>query len=832
MMDNLLDKFTSHFKKILIQAQNIAWQEESATIEPVHLFEALLQQQGCLGVEIMQKQNITLQNTSFRSPERLNVTPTRERTVDFWNLPQPSPKSQRIIELAVKTSFEHHHKYIGSEHLLSSLVKIPDTKIRGIFNEHSVNMQTLVSQLETVLHGTSRFNQVHPSDAQDGKNQDIDALMEASGTPPSMLELFSTNLTTDAIQKNIDPVIGRKGEIDRLIQILSRRTKNNPILLGDPGVGKTAIIEGLAKKILHGEVPDVLSDKKLLALDLSAIVAGTMYRGEFENRLKQIIDEVKKDENIILFIDEIHNIIGTGSSAGSLDAANILKPALARGQLRCIGATTHEEYKKFIENDKALERRFQVIMVDEASEEETLDILKGIKENYERFHAVGIRQDALHAAISLSKRYLPDKKFPDKAIDLIDEAASHTKVSRKYSSQTKRIKELERSLKSIQEAKRNFILNENYTQALNIKDQEDIVLQELNSLKAVKEKTAPELLGEITAHDIAAVVSQATGIPLHEIEASEKKQLTNLEGYLQKHLFGQNEAIARVAETIRRSRSGLSDPRKPLGSFMFLGPSGVGKTEMARLLSRTLFNRDNALIRIDMSEFAERFNVSKLIGAPAGYVGYKDGNLLTDSVRKKPYSVVLFDEIEKAHPDVFNILLPVLEDGYMTDATGKQVNFKNTIIIMTSNIGLKEFTNQATVGFSLEEGDQLPQRKEMEEHITRSLKEHFRPEFLNRLDNIVIFNHLTEAVAKKIVMRELKEVEERLALRGQRLVIDSAVVKKLVEEFKPQEGARSLKRAVQRLIIDQLASKLLNGELATEQSTINAILKQHDIKFE
>ncbi len=831
MMDNLLDKFTSHFKNILIQAQNIAWQEESSAIEPVHLFEAMLQQQGCLGFEIMQKQNITLNNTAFRSPERLNITPLREQATDFWNLPQPSAKSQRIIELAVKTSFEHHHKYIGSEHLLSGMVKIPDSKIKGIFSEHSVNMQALISQLENVLHGTSRFNHMQPSESQ-GKNQDMDALMDASENPPSMLELYSTNLTTDAVQKNIDPVIGRKDEINRLIQILSRRTKNNPVLLGDPGVGKTAIIEGLAKKILHGDVPDVLSDKKILSLDLSAIVAGTMYRGEFENRLKQIIDEVKRDENIILFIDEIHNIIGTGSSAGSLDAANILKPALARGQLRCIGATTHEEYKKFIENDKALERRFQVIMVDEASETETADILQGVKENYEKYHSVAITQEALHAAVSLSKRYLPDKKFPDKAIDLIDEAASHIKVARKYSSQTKRIKELERSLKSIQETKRNFILNENYTQALHIKDQEDIVLQELNNLKAIKAKSDPELLGQITAHDIAAVVSQSTGIPLHEIEASEKKQLTNLEHYLQKHLFGQNEAIARVAETIRRSRSGLSDPRKPLGSFMFLGPSGVGKTEMARLLSRMLFNRENALIRIDMSEFSERFNVSKLIGAPAGYIGYKDGNLLTDSVRKKPYSVVLFDEIEKAHPDVFNILLPVLEDGYMTDATGKQVNFKNTIIIMTSNIGLKEFTNQATVGFSLEEGDNMPLRRDMEEHIMKSLKEHFRPEFLNRLDNIVIFNHLTEAVAKKIVLRELKDVEERLSLRGQKLAIDNEVIKKLVEEFKPQEGARSLKRAVQRHIIDQLALKLLSGEIKTEKSTINAILKQGAIRFE
>lgn len=830
MLDNILEKFTAHFKRILIQAQNIAWQEQSTAIEPVHLFEALLQQRGCIGIEIMQKQNVTVNSVSFRAPERLNVH-VENRQPDVWNMPQPSAKSQRIIELAVKTSYEYKHKYVGSEHLLMGILKVPDHRMRAIFSQHQVNMQSLLEQVDIVLKSTSRFNTIQPdSNADAARDFETDTLQEGPGTG-SMLDIFTTNLTTDKVQKNIDPVIGRKGEINRLIQILSRRTKNNPILLGDPGVGKTAIIEGLAKKIVKGDVPDVLLDKRILTLDLSAVVAGTMYRGEFENRLKQIIEEVKQDESIILFIDEIHNIIGTGSSAGSLDAANILKPALARGQLRCIGATTHEEYKKFIENDKALERRFQVIMVDEATEEETIDILRGIKSNYESYHGVTITEEALRAAISLSQRYLSDKKLPDKAIDLIDEAASQLKVSKKFTSQTKRIKELERNIRSIQETKRGYILNENYTQALNIKDQEDIILQELNELKATKRAATEKSLGVITAEDIAKVISQATHIPLHEIIVSEKRQLTNLEQKLNRHLFGQAEAVGRVAETIRRSRSGLADPRKPLGSFLFMGPSGVGKTEMARLLSRFLFNREDALIRIDMSEFAERFNVSKLLGSPAGYVGYKEGNMFTDAVRKRPYSVILFDEIEKAHPDVFNILLPVLEDGYLTDATGKRINFRNTIIIMTSNVGLKEFTTQAQVGFSLDENQRSMDFEHLKDFVTKSLKDQFRPEFLNRLDAIVVFRPLTAAIAKRIVQRELTDVEARLIARDQKLAVSPGVVDELVKRFKPQEGARSLKRAVQDMIVNPLARNLLNGEMGSKKS-IEALVKEGQIIFQ
>lgn len=829
-MDNLLDKFTTHFKRILIQAQNIAWQERASAIEPAHLLEALLYEKGCIGIEIMQKQNITLQTVIFRSPEQLNVNIRPSRPTDFWNLPQPSNRSQRIIELAVKTSFEYQHKYVGSEHLLVGLIKIPDIRLKNLFVKHQLDTQAVLKQLETLMQSTSRFNTMQPNGAEQ-RRPGVDAPAEIE-TQPSILDVYTTNLTTETVQKDIDPVIGRAKEINRLIQILSRRTKNNPILLGDPGVGKTAIVEGLAKKILNSDVPEVLMDKKILTLDLSAVVAGTMYRGEFESRLKQIIDEVKQNENIILFIDEVHNIIGTGSSAGSLDAANILKPALSRGQLHCIGATTHEEYKKYIESDKALERRFQVIIVEEATDDETLEILKGIKKNYEQYHNVEITDDALRAAITYSQRYITNKHLPDKAIDLIDEAASQLKVSRKRSVKTRRIKQLEQSLQSIQQTKRDLILSENYSQALNIKEQEDIVLQELKNLKMSKNREQQVTHGTITAADIAVIVSQATGIPLTEIVASEKKRLVRLEHYLNQYVFGQKEAIDELAQTIRRSRAGLSDPRKPLGSFIFLGPSGVGKTETARLLSRLLFNREDALIRIDMSEYAERFNVSRLIGAPAGYVGYKEGTQLTDAVRKHPYSVVLFDEIEKAHPDVFNLLLPVLEDGYLTDATGNRVNFRNTIIIMTSNVGLKEFTNQAQVGFTLEDDKQTMRFKQMGDEVIKSLRDHFRPEFLNRIDKIIVFNPLTSNVARKIIKRELDDLKKRLAEQGRSIRIEHQIIAYLLKSFQPQEGARSLKRAVQHQVTDPIANKLLASSVKGGARKVTISVKDEQIAFE
>ncbi|MFH0873503.1 MAG: ATP-dependent Clp protease ATP-binding subunit [Candidatus Komeilibacteria bacterium] len=813
MNDNLLDKFTGHFKQILIRAQNVAWQKGAQNIEPLHLLYALLEQKGSIATEILAKQNLKTADLQLNLNEPL--TADKLLATNPWDLPQPNEASQHIIEQAVKVAYEFGHKYVGSEHLLSSLINNNDRNVQAIFLRYTIDVHKIGQQLELILRGASKFSswQQEQGDTRDLENR---LMGDNLNNQESILEQFTTDLTTKETQEKIDPVIGRAAEIERLIQILSRRTKNNPILLGDAGVGKTAIIEGLAKKIVAGEVPDVLLDKKIICLDLSAVIAGTMYRGEFESRLKKIIDEVKNNPQYILFIDEIHNIIGAGATSGSLDAANILKPALARGQLRCIGATTREEYKKFIENDKALERRFQPIIVEEASETETLEILRGIQKNYETYHRVNFTPEALETSIALSQRYMPDKKLPDKAIDLLDEAASSLRVAKEKNKSIKIIRDLEHQLEGIRQAKKTAILAENFASAINLKDQEEIITQELQSLRTNQTREKTNILGIITAERIAAIVARATGIPVTEILQSERRKLLHLEKYLQKELFGQEDALKIVADTIRRARAGLSDPNRPLASFIFMGPSGVGKTETARLLARLLFDNPNALIRVDMSEFAESFNASKLIGAPAGYVGYKDVNVLTDAVKAKPYSIVLFDEIEKAHPDIFNLLLQVLEDGRLTDAAGRIINFRNTIIIMTSNIGLDQFNAQAALGFEASEQQEQSAEAKFEqtsEQIRQSLHDYFRPEFLNRIDKVVVFKPLTKSAAKKIIQAEIEKLRAKLASRQITFDLDAGTINYLANEgFKVEEGARSLKRFFQEHITNVLAEQILGAE--------------------
>lgn len=609
-------------------------------------------------------------------------------------------------------------------------------------------------------------------------------------------------------------MIGRATEIERIIQILSRRTKNNPILLGDAGVGKTAIVEGLAKKIMNGEVPDVLINKKILTLDLGTVLSGTMYRGEFESRIKQIIDEVKRDPNILLFVDEFHTIIGAGAAAGAMDAANLFKPELARGNLRMIGATTLEEYKKHIESDPALERRFQPVIIEEASLDETYKILEGIKENYEKYHQVKILPNALKAAVELSNRYLQDKLLPDKAIDLIDEAAAGLKVAQKKNTALREIIKLERELKQIQQEKEKTVLEENFNQALELRKKEDEILKKLKKSKDKEKGEKKEVYGVITKKEIAEIVSKITQIPLTELLVEEKARLLNLEERLAKKIIGQDEALKIIADSIRRSRVGVTDPKRPLASFIFLGPSGVGKTETAKVLATEIFEDEHALVRIDMSEFAESFNVSKLIGAPAGYVGYKEGAKLTDAVKRKPYSVVLFDEVEKAHPEVFNLLLPILEDGQLTDAVGKKVNFKNTIIIMTSNIGLREFNEQAEIGFNVE----TPSAKEkaekdynnLKEKITEQLNDFFRPEFLNRIDKVIIYKPLDSQAALAIAKLQLEELKSRVAEQGYELKISDKIAALIVKlGFSPKEGARTIRKTIQEYLESPLAKEIL-----------------------
>lgn len=813
---DIYNKFTVHFKRVLNLAQSVAASLNHETIEPLHFLYCLSNEKGSVGTETLHKNKLTPDKVR-RALEILNNYQSKYRTTT-QSLPALSPASQKIIERAIKLAFENKHKYIGTEHLLFGLLESDDKLLNQFFTEQQINKQELKLNLKTLLKSTSKFPDL-TSNFSAPLNEDLEKVMVENlmGKKESALSYFAIDLTNEKVQENIDPVIGRDEEIDRVIQILSRRTKNNPILLGDPGTGKTAIVEGLAKRILQGKVPDVLINKKILNLDLGATIAGTMYRGEFESRLKQIIEEVKNNPNIILFIDEVHTLIGAGSATGSLDAANLLKPELARGNLRLIGATTMEEYKKHIESDAAFERRFQPVIIKESTPDEAKEILKGIKRNYEKYHQVKISDEAIKAAIELSVRYLPDKYLPDKAIDLIDEAAAKIKVETTKDGLAKTIKRMENELNEITQKKDKEILQEKFEEAIGLKLQEDNLLIKLADLKKQAEKDSQKILGTITRQDVAVVISRITKIPVIELIQEEKQKLLKLEEKLNKYIVGQDEAIKNLAESIRRSRVGFSNPNRPIASFIFLGPSGVGKTETAKILAREIYEDEDALIRIDMSEFAEAFNISKLIGAPAGYVGYKESGKLTDAVKRKPYSVVLFDEIEKAHPEIFNLLLPVLEDGHLTDAVGKKINFKNTVIIMTSNIGLREFNRQAALGF--EAADKSEKQKldedyeQLQNKIAEGLKDTFRPEFLNRLDKIITFKPLNHDDALKIARLQMTELAERIKQQGYYLRVSPPVYKQIVEKgFSPEQGARGIRKAVQDEIENMLATSLLTDK--------------------
>ncbi|MBU1036842.1 ATP-dependent Clp protease ATP-binding subunit [Patescibacteria group bacterium] len=813
------NKFTKHFKHILTQAQDAASSLHHQQIEPLHLLYCLANEKGSIGAEILHKNKLTPDKIR-RILEILNNYQSKYQTTTKA-LPVLSKEAQKIIERSVKIAFEHQHKYVGTEHLLFGLTKSEDELLSKFFAEVQISPQNLQNHLKSTLKSTSKFSDL-TSDFSPPNEAEMERVL--AETPflnkESALHLFAVDLTDQQVQVNIDPVIGREAEIDRVIQILSRRTKNNPVLLGDPGTGKTAIVEGLAKRITQGKVPDILINKKILNLDLGTTIAGTIYRGEFENRLKQIIEEVKADSNIILFVDELHTVIGTGAAAGSLDAANLLKPELARGNLRLIGATTAEEYKKHIEADPAFERRFQPVIIQESTAEETWEILGGIKKNYEKFHQVKISADAIEAAIELSTRYLPDKFLPDKAIDLIDEAAAKIKVETTKNGIAKTIKKMEDELQTIQKQKEQYILNEKFDEALKFRNQEYDLLKKLDDLKKEEVESKKKILGTVTRRDIALVLSHMTKIPVSELITEEKQKLLHLEEVLKKYIIGQDEAITELADSIRRSRTGLSDPQRPLASFIFLGPSGVGKTETAKVLAREIFEDEDALVRIDMSEFSQSFNISKLIGAPAGYVGYKEQGKLTDPIKRRPYSVVLFDEIEKAHPDVFDLLLPILEDGLLTDATGKRINFKNTIIIMTSNIGLKEFNEQAALGFKTDEKDELEQGfVRLTEKIKTGLKDAFRPEFLNRIDKTIIFKPLSKKNALEIAKLQVDELAQRSKKQGVDFRVSPEVYQLIVQQgFSPDQGARGIRKAVQQLLESSLADQLLNDKFKGKDS--------------
>lgn len=731
-----------------------------------------------------------------------------------------TPRVKHVLELAVEVANRMNHNYVGTEHILLGLLSDGGGVAVGLLRNHNIRANDIVEAIRNILG--SYGNTSHNSE----DNLESSSLGDLAD--------FGTDLNESAKQEKIDPVIGRDKEISRVIQILSRRTKNNPVLIGEPGVGKTAIAEGLAQRIVNGNVPEILRNKRIISLSISSMLAGAKYRGEFEERLKKAIDEVQKHEDMIIFIDEIHTLVGAGATEGAMDAANILKPALARGEFQVIGATTLDEYKKHIEKDAALERRFQPILVGEPSEEDALKILKGLRDRYEAFHKAKITDAALEAAVSLSNRYITDRFLPDKAIDVVDEAAS--KVRMKVFSAAPDVKALETQLADVKKEKEAAVTAQEFEKAAEMRDEEQRIEKEINDKKQVaKENSDAKLV--VTDEDIASVVAQWTGIPVSKIAQEESESLLHLEEELHKRVIGQDEAVVAVSKAVRRARAGLKDPKRPIGSFLFLGPTGVGKTELARALAVALFGDEMAMIRLDMSEYMEKHTVSRLVGAPPGYVGYEEGGQLTDAVRRKPYSVILLDEVEKAHADFFNILLQVLDDGRLTDSQGRTVDFRNTVIIMTSNLGANALRKSSPeLGFlatkksdSISDVSNEVNIKEAKKSVMDAVKRHFRPEFLNRIDEMIVFHALTSNDLKQIVTILMDTVVKRLGDMRLSLEISPAAMDMLVKEGSDfSMGARPLKRAIQRLIEDPISDLILQGN-APEGSTIKADVEAEHI---
>ncbi len=764
-----------------------------------HLLLGLLSSEGSVAYTALTARNITADNVETAVRNSVGIgTPTVLSPNDF------TPRSKNIIETAVTIARSLGHGYVGTEHLLIAILRDSSCYAMDILDAMNVSAADVAEEITKSVNVSQ--NDASPKSKEQSKGK----------TETPTLDQFGRDLTAIARQGKIDPVIGRQKEIERVIQILCRRTKNNPCLIGEPGVGKTAIAEGLALKIASGEVPEILKDKRIVALDLTGMVAGTKYRGDFEERIKSAIDEVSKAGNIILFIDEVHTLIGAGAAEGAVDAANILKPALARGEMQVIGATTIEEYRKNIEKDSALERRFQSVLVGEPSREEAVEILKGIRDKYEAHHKVKITDEAIEAAVKMSSRYIGDRFLPDKAIDLIDEAAS--KVRLRAYTPPEDIRELEEKIKRINEEKASAVNSQNFEQAAALRDEEKEVKAHLENAKEGWKKQNSETNGVVTPDEIAAIVSEWTHIPVVQLTEEESQRLLHMEEELHRRIVGQDQAVSAVAKAIRRGRVGLKDPNRPTGSFIFLGPTGVGKTELCKTLAATLFGDESAMIRLDMSEFMEKHTVSKLVGSPPGYVGYDEGGQLTEKVRRKPYSVVLFDEIEKAHPDVFNMLLQILDDGVLTDSQGRKVDFKNCIIIMTSNVGAKLITNagNAALGFKGEEGNGTMSQSDIKDAVMGELKKCFRPEFLNRVDDIIVFEQLNKDDIKEIARRMLKTLKNRVHDMGIELSFDDSAIEKIADEgFDPVYGARPLRRAIQSEIEDKLSEEMLDGRITS-----------------
>lgn len=794
----MFNHFTQRAQKVLQLAQEEAIRMKHDAIGTEHILLGLIREGGGIAAKALEAIEVTPEVIE-EGIEKLVGVGTKE----VGPVVHYTPRAKKVIELSVDESRKLGHTYIGTEHILLALIREGEGVAARVLNNAGVSLNKARQQVLQLLG-----------------NHDTNTAGNASATPTAntpTLDSLARDLTQIAREGSLDPVIGRSKEITRVIEVLSRRTKNNPVLIGEPGVGKTAIAEGLAQQIVNNEVPEILRDKRVMTLDMGTVVAGTKYRGEFEDRLKKVMDEIRQAGNVILFIDELHTLIGAGGAEGAIDASNILKPSLARGELQCIGATTLDEYRKYIEKDAALERRFQPIQVDEPTPEEAVLIIRGLRDRYEAHHRVKITDEAVEAAVQLSNRYISDRFLPDKAIDLMDEAGSKVRL-RSYTTPPN-LKELEQKLESVKAEKNAAVQSQEFEKAANLRDSEQKLKDELEVTKKEWKEKQGRSESEVTVNDIAEVVAMWTGIPVAKIAQEESEKLLNLEEELHKRVVGQSEAVKAISRAIRRARAGLKDPKRPIGSFIFLGPTGVGKTELGRALAEVMFGDEDSMIRIDMSEYMEKHSTSRLVGSPPGYVGYEEGGQLTEKVRRKPYSVVLLDEIEKAHPDVFNILLQVLDDGRLTDSKGRVVDFRNTVVIMTSNIGAEALKYRKSVGFGAQETAKT--EATAKDVMLEELKKAFRPEFLNRIDETIVFHTLKKDELAEIVGKMAEQLTKRLAEQHIELELTPAALDKIAEEgYDPEYGARPIRRALQKHVEDRLSEEILKGEVLTGQVVV------------
>ena len=796
----MIYKFTNRAKKVIEIADDISIELGHNYIGTEHILYGLVKEGEGIASKVLQNKGVTSEKVLKETKEMLGYGKEIKQSLGF------TPRSKRVLENAFLEAKRIGYNYIGTEHLLLALMKEGDSIAIKIILELNVEISQIYNEVAKVINEEEIDNEI---------NKDI-SKNKSKSQQTTTLNQFGEDITEKAEEGKFDNIIGREKEVERMIEILSRRTKNNPCLIGEPGVGKTAIVEGLAEKIAIGDVPQNLKEKRIISIDISGMVAGTKYRGDFEERIKKALGEVRKAGDIILFIDEIHTIVGAGAAEGAIDAANILKPLLARGEIQLIGATTVEEYRKYIEKDSALERRFSPIQVDEPTEAETIEILKGIRDKYEAHHNVKITDDAIKSAVILSKRYITDRFLPDKAIDLIDEASSKIRI-KKYI-EPDEIKKLQEELEKIEKDKEDAIYNQEFENAAKLRDKERELKIKLGQSSSEWEKYKIRDIVEVKEENIAEVISKWTGIPVQRLNEDDNEKIKNLEKNLHKRVIGQNEAVEAVAKAIRRGRIGLKDPKRPIGSFLFLGPTGVGKTELCKALAENLFDNEDNMIRLDMSEYMEPHSVSKIIGAPPGYVGFDDGGQLTEKVKRKPYSLILFDEIEKAHTDVMNLLLQVLEDGRLTDAQGREVNFKNTIIIMTSNIGARYITDRKNLGFGSREKREYDESKN---EIIKELKKEFRPELINRIDEIIVFHKLENSEIIDIAKIMLKQIEKRLEEKKYFVKIDDSVAEIIANsEIDKNYGARPLRRKIQELVEDRLSEEILQGNIARDKKFV------------